>query len=226
MSIENTTIEKAFMETGEFITDAKGRQTRSFPKPHETSQLYDVFHSRHSCRQFITGKAVLNEDIDRILDMVCSAPSAGGRQGFEIVVIRKSMEQLANACHQQNWMKTANTALIFLADPERSIDRYGERARDLYSIQDATIAATYCMLAIEQEGLATCWVGAFDEKEVSSLVKARPGVRPVAILPVGYPQPSEDSKAIYKEHKTRKLDDLVSDEQSGRKFTHHTSQAE
>jgi len=36
----------------------------------------------------------------------------------------------------------------------------------LYCVQDATLAAAYAQLAATALGLATCWVGAFDEAAV------------------------------------------------------------
>jgi nitroreductase len=83
--------------------------------------------------------------------------------------------------------------LVFCADPDRSSGRYGKRGRELYSIQDATIAGTFAMLAAVDLGLATVWVGDFDEKEVQQVLDVK-SIRPVAIFSLGYgaeqPEPS------------------------------------
>lgn len=63
--------------------------------------------------------------------------------------------------------------------------RFGERSK-LFSVQDATIATTYAQLAVCALGLSTVWVGAFDEKKVSKILKLPEHHRPVAILPIGY----------------------------------------
>jgi nitroreductase len=42
-------------------------------------------------------------------------------------------------------------------------------------------------LASYSLGLGTCWVGAFKEEEVREILKTPEGIRPVAIIPVGYP---------------------------------------
>lgn len=45
-----------------------------------------------------------------------------------------------------------------------------------------------CMMLVAVErGLGTCWVGAFREKEVSNAMNLPAVLRPVAIVPVGYP---------------------------------------
>jgi nitroreductase len=46
------------------------------------------------------------------------------------------------------------------------------------------------MLVAHSLGLGTVWVGAFDEKEVGRILNVPGNVRPVAIVPVGYPDES------------------------------------
>ena len=72
------------------------------------------------------------------------------------------------------------------AEPERSATRYGDRGRHLYCLQDTASAVTHIFLAAVDMGLATCWVGAFDDDEVSRVISLPPNLRPVALLPIGY----------------------------------------
>jgi nitroreductase len=46
------------------------------------------------------------------------------------------------------------------------------------------------MLVAYSLGLGTVWVGAFNEKEVSKILTLPDHLRPVAIIPVGYPAES------------------------------------
>jgi nitroreductase len=59
------------------------------------------------------------------------------------------------------------------------------------------------MLAATAQGLATVWVGAFDDDEVRRILGAPRGIRPVAILPVGYAAEKPEAP------ERRSLDDLV-----------------
>ena len=95
-------------------------------------------------------------------------------------------EALARAAFDQTFIIDAPVCLVFCADPARSATKYAERGTELYSIQDATIAGTYAMLAAVDMGLATVWVGAFDEEKVRKVVGVD-SVRPVAMFAVGYP---------------------------------------
>ena len=64
--------------------------------------------------------------------------------------------------------------------------KYGMRGTDLYSVQDASIACAFAMLAATALGLASVWVGAFSEAQVSHLLGLPEDQRPVAMLPIGY----------------------------------------
>jgi len=46
------------------------------------------------------------------------------------------------------------------------------------------------MLTAVSLDLGTCWIGAFQEDEAAKIIHASKGVRPVALVPVGYPQDS------------------------------------
>lgn len=43
------------------------------------------------------------------------------------------------------------------------------------------------MLLADAEGLGSCFVGAFDENEVSKILNLPKNLRPIAIVPVGWP---------------------------------------
>jgi nitroreductase len=127
--------------------------------------------------------------IDTVLDAAVAAPSAGGLQAWEVVRVRdrRILADLADASGGQPCVEDAQVALVFFAVGKRSATKYGKRGAKLYAIQDATIAASFAHLRVADLGLGSVWVGAFDEAAVSRAVGAPEGMRPVAILPVGYP---------------------------------------
>ena len=57
---------------------------------------------------------------------------------------------------------------------------------------DTAIAVDHMTLQAVEEGLATCWIGAFDEKKVKEILAIPDNVRVVALLPVGYPSVVQD----------------------------------
>ena len=66
-------------------------------------------------------------------------------------------------------------------------DAYGERGTSLYSIQDTASAVQNMMLAAWDKGIGSCWVGSFNEEKVKAVLILPGHVRPMAIVPLGYP---------------------------------------
>jgi nitroreductase len=149
--------------------------------------FFQVIDERHSLRKY-SPEAVEEEKLQKILETANRAPSAGNLQGYEIYVIRspEHRQALVKAAEDQTFLAEAPVVLVFCANPARSAIWYEERGRKLYSVQDATIACTYAMLAAAALGLATVWVGAFDEERVRTAISIPPDLVPVALLPIGY----------------------------------------
>ena len=62
---------------------------------------------------------------------------------------------------------------------------------------DASIVATYLMLAAENEGLATLWVGSFDPVLLKSILPGTDGYELVAMINVGYPSEGSAPSAMH-----------------------------
>jgi nitroreductase len=150
-------------------------------------EFFDVIHSRHSIRAF-TPQAIEQEKIHTILDAANRAPSAGNKQGYEIYAATNHdvLCALRLAAFDQEFISQAPLAFVFCANPVRSAEKYGDRGESLYSVQDATIACAYAQLAATALGLASTWVGAFNEHSVRDAIRIGSDLLPVAILPIGY----------------------------------------
>ena len=148
-------------------------------------RFFDVVKKRRSVRNFLPAP-IAEDELRRILEAANAAPSAGNQQSYEIYVVmeKRRRESLARAAREQLFVAGAPVSLVFCTNQARSESRYGKRA-DLYAVQDATIACTVAMLAAAAQGLATVWVGSFEEDAVRRVIGAPPGTVPVAILPVG-----------------------------------------
>ncbi|MCX8109221.1 MAG: nitroreductase family protein [Verrucomicrobiae bacterium] len=149
--------------------------------------VFDAIHARQSVRAYIA-REIEPEKLQKIFDSINQAPSAGNLQAYRVWIVRDNAtkKKLAAAALGQDFMAQAPVVLVFCAEPGRS-RRYGARGAELYCIQDATIAAAYAQLAAAALGLATCWIGAFDEKQVSFVLGLPAGSKPITMLTVGYP---------------------------------------
>lgn len=150
--------------------------------------FFETVRHRHSVRKFQADVPVEQEKIHAILEMACAAPSAGDLQSYRIVVVKDAQHRMAlsNAAGNQSFIAEAPLCLVFCSEPQRSGQKYGERGRDLYTVQDTTIAATYAQLATVAAGLASTWIGAFDDAAVAKILGLEAGLKPLALLSVGY----------------------------------------
>ena len=149
--------------------------------------MHEIFKKRHSTRSFID-REVEEEKLAEILEAVDSSPSAGNLKAREIIVVKEKQvkNKLVSACRGQAFVAEAGVILVFCAVSSRSGARYGERGKNLYALQDATIAVCFAWLQAVALGLAGCWVGAFNENEVREILKINNDWRPIALLPIGY----------------------------------------
>ena len=153
--------------------------------------VFEAIKKRRSVRAY-AGEKVSEEDVERLIEAARLAPSAGNTQPCEFVIV-KDMEmkrKLSKAALNQTFIEKAPVVIVVCADLNRSSRGYGSRGKKLYSIQDTAAATENILLVAQELGLATCWVGAFKEKEVAKAVKAPRNLRPVAMIPVGYPAES------------------------------------
>jgi nitroreductase len=150
-------------------------------------EFADLLKVRRSVRAF-EDAPVEPEKLAAILDAANAAPSAGNLQAYEIyqVTAPRVRAALAHAA-KQSFIAAAPILLVFFANPGRSTRKYGARGKELYAPQDATIAAAYAQLMASDLGLASVWVGAFDDGDVCEAVAAPAEWVPAAILPIGYP---------------------------------------
>jgi len=142
---------------------------------------------RKSVRAFGPGE-VPAEKLVRLLDAARSAPSGGNCQPWFFYVIKDAaiQKQFCVLAGASKFIADAPVAIVVCADMPRSGARYHERGRDLYCIQDTAAAIENLLLCAEDEGLAACWCGAFDEDAVSGILGLEKDMRPVAIIPIGY----------------------------------------
>ncbi len=149
--------------------------------------ILDVIMNRRSIRDF-TDKAIPGEAIDMLIDALRWAPSAGNLQSrkFYFVSNPDIKKALARAALNQNFIAKAPLAVVACLDKSIS-KRYGDRGVDLYAIEDVAASVMSMMLAAHELGLGSVWVGAFDEFEVFDMLDLPHNLRPIALIPVGYP---------------------------------------
>lgn len=150
-------------------------------------EVLKAVRERRSIRDF-QKKEIPDEIVDKLIDSLIWAPSAGNLQARKFYFIKdeKIKKKLAAAALNQNFIAEAPLVIVGCTDSRISY-RYGERGINLYSIQDVACSIMGMMLVAHENGLGSVWVGAFNESAVFEILKLPKNLRPVAIVPVGYP---------------------------------------
>lgn len=151
-------------------------------------EFFKVIKKRHCVRKF-QDKPVEREKLEKILFAATSAPSAGNVQDWRFVVVKDKelRSQLSAAALGQEQIAKAPVVIVVCSNLEEISARYGQRGKELYSIQNAAAATQNLLLAATDLGLGACWVGAFEEKEVKKILQLSENYRPLALIPLGYP---------------------------------------
>lgn len=151
-------------------------------------EIPEIILKRKSVRAFAP-KGLTDEEIKTLIEAAIRAPSAGNMQpwGFVAVRDRGVKEELVEASRGQSFIATAPVVIVVCADPAKNAQRYGDRGKTLYCLQDTAAAVENIMLTATHNGLATCWIGAFDEGMAAEAIGLPASVRPVAMIPIGYP---------------------------------------
>lgn len=148
-----------------------------------------LFFRRFSCRRF-TGEPLDEATLAFVLEAARWAPSAGNLQPWRFIVVRDraTRDSLAAAAYRQTFLAAdAPVIIVVCAVPAESARVYGERGASLYCIQDTAAAIQNVLLAATDAGWGSCWVGAFEERAVASVLSLESGTRPVALIPLGHP---------------------------------------
>ncbi|HFE52643.1 MAG TPA: nitroreductase family protein [Bacteroidetes bacterium] len=150
-------------------------------------ELLELVRSRRSIRAF-KPDPLTEEQIDALIEAIRWAPSAGNLQSrkFYFITNKNLQTRLARAAWEQYFISEAPLVVVACSDT-RIQARYGMRGLSLYTIMDVAASIQNLLLVAHAFGLGTCWVSAFDEGAVHSLMQLPPFLRPVALIPVGKP---------------------------------------
>ncbi len=149
--------------------------------------VVSAIKKRRSIRMFLK-KEIDDGIIKEMLECAILAPSEGNLQPWKFYLIKNEnlKEKIALYALRQEFIAEAPVCIVVCADLKRT-SPYGERGRNLYCLQSTAAAIQNMMLYAVSKGLGTCWVGAFDERKVADALSLPAHLRPVAIIPVGYP---------------------------------------
>jgi len=147
-------------------------------------ELKEIITKRRSIRAY-ENRPVSEESLKNILEAARLAPSARNNQSWKFVVVReeKRRQELARAADREFVAEAPVVIAAVATEPEYIM------ACEVPSYAvDLSIAVTHMILAAVDEGLGTCWLGAFSQQRVKEILKIPGKYRVVALLTLGFPR--------------------------------------
>jgi nitroreductase len=128
-----------------------------------------------------------------VLDTGRLAPSAKNLQPWKFLLV-SSPEMLAGVrlCYDREWFRQAPHILVVTGDREAAWVRPSDGWNSLET--DLAIAMDHLVLAAHAEGVATCWISAFDPAILREALGLGPTEEVFAITPLGYAAPDAQTR--------------------------------
>jgi nitroreductase len=166
--------------------------------------LHELVETRKSVRGYDPDRPVSRELLERVLDAGRLAPSAKNLQPWKFLLI-SSPEMLSKVrpCYERDWFRQAPHILAVTGDRQTAWVRPSDGWNSLET--DLGIAMDHLVLAAHAEGLATCWISAFDPAMLHEALGLGQTEEVFAITPLGYASADAQTRP-----KTRKpLEEVV-----------------
>jgi nitroreductase len=171
----------------------------------------ELCEKRYSCRKYLE-KGVEREKIERCLEASRLAPSAVNAQPWNFIVIDDQVlkESVAKETFDKvasfNKFSLAAPVLVAIVNENPLMTSFFGRfahGRDFSLVDTGIVASHFCLKATE-EGLGTCILGWFNEKNVKKILKIPRDKSVSLIIAVGYPADSHNRKIRKPIEKIRK----------------------
>lgn len=162
--------------------------------------FYEVVKSRRSYRAY-KPEAPDQDKLERILDAARLAPTWANMQGMHYIIVKNpdKVKAVWKAIGQKQKFVEAPMFIVgVISESGSGTNGSGEK----YYPVDFGICFEHLILAATAEGLASCWIGWFDENLLKSELGIPQKFRVLGLTPLGYPiktkGPVEDRKSLDK----------------------------
>ena len=153
--------------------------------------VFESIEERRSIRKYLD-KPVEPEKLDKILETMRLAPSAGNRQKWLFIAVtdpakREEIRQICNG--QPAWIGEAPVILV----PAGWDDDIMTCGHSVCTV-DQMIAASYASLEAVELGLGTCLIASFHQEDVRKILDLPEGYVIPIILTLGYAAEAPDAR--------------------------------
>jgi nitroreductase len=148
----------------------------------ESDIVLDVIKTRRSVRKY-DGTKIPGECMQQILEAGRWAPSGANAQPWQFIVVteKEKLKSIAQSCYykvfKSRHVGEAGSVVVICADPEAGSQTYP---------LDAAIAGTNMTLMATSLGVGSCWIGAFEEQSIKTMLLIPGKLKIIALIAFGY----------------------------------------
>ncbi len=203
-----------------FPFGSKERESLKSYEPRQTilmtgeleTDAFEAIHKRKSIRDY-SPAPIPSTTLEKLLEAGRLSPSANNIQPWHFIVVTDPEKRRAlSKGIFAKFLRSTPTVIVLCGDQQASPNWY---------VVDVALAGENMVIAATAEGLGTCWVGSFEEKEVKTLLEVPENFRVVALLAVGYAKEREGvaSKILRVVRRRKALSEICSWERFGGKLS-------
>ncbi len=170
--------------------------------------FFEIAKNRQSCRKYDPTRAVEDEKLEAILKVARLSPSACNGQPYHITVCEgeaaKKVAKATQGMGMNRFSSDAPVMLVISEEPYVKTAAFGSKIKgnDYRSI-DIGILAAYITAEATAQGLSTCILGWFNDKDIREICGLSQPVR--LVITLGYAAPDDKLR----EKKRKSTEELV-----------------
>jgi len=171
--------------------------------------VFEAIQERRSIRSY-TDKPVEREKIEKILEAGRLAPSARNSEPWHFIVVTNAEKRKAlSKGLYAKFVSHAPLVIVACGDKKASADWYAV---------DVSLAVENMILTAINEGLGTCCVGSFSEKDIMEILKIPDNYEVIVMLVIGYAREKLDlsSKLLHLVRSRKTISEVASEETFGK----------
>lgn len=144
--------------------------------------ILELIKKRRSVRHF-DGKPLSDEQMEQILEAGRWAPSGANAQPWRFIVVthKDTLKAIAERCYyklfRSRHVAEAGAVVVICADTDAGSPTY---------MLDCAIAGTNMTLMATVLGIGSCWIGAFEEPALRSILRIPEKLKIIALIAFGY----------------------------------------
>ena len=148
-------------------------------------EVQEAIKKRKSIRGY-QDKPIPEDKLQRVLEAARLAPSGGNRQQWKFVVVKDAEKRklLSKAANGQQHVAGAPVVVAGVATAPGNVMMCGVPGHPV----DLAIALDHMTLVAVDEGLGSCWIGAFSQDEARRVLEIPNNCLIVCLLTLGFPK--------------------------------------